>query len=141
MHTDQRIRRGGAAAWALFVAGTAFAAPQAGNVQVAVDPASGQLRAPTEQERAALSAAQRQLDAQKNAAPQARSAMTRARPATEAQALRTVRRYPGGVVGGSARVPESLVSDVVAERQSDGSVAVHHRGEAAPANPAPEAIR
>lgn len=98
-------------------------------VQVAIDPATGQLVAPTAEQRAALSRAMLEQSA---AAPAARS-MRRAdaTPRNEAEArqtLRTIRLHNGGQALGM-EVPESLMSSLVAERRADGSLDIHHQGD------------
>jgi hypothetical protein len=104
-------------------------------VQVAIDPATGRLREPTAAERSALSKALLEQAAQ-NSSLQARSASGAGatgfvRPLTEQDASATVRklRLRSGVQVTSMAVPESLVSSLVAEKQADGSVVIHHQGE------------
>ena len=98
-------------------------------VQVAIDPVTGQLVAPTAEQRAALS---RAMLEQAAAAPATRSALRRAAvPRNEAEArqtTRTIRLQNGGQAVGMA-VPESLMSSLVAERHADGSVSIHHQGD------------
>jgi hypothetical protein len=98
-------------------------------VQVAIDPATGQLVAPTAEQRAALSRAMLEQSA---AAPAARSLRRgNATPRNEAEAqqtLRTIRLQNGGQALGM-EVPESLMSSLVAERRADGSLNVHHQGD------------
>ena len=97
-------------------------------VQVAIDPVTGQLVAPTAEQRAALSRAM----LEQAAAPAARSALRGAAvPRNEAEArqtTRTIRLQNGGQAVGMA-VPESLMSSLVAERHADGSVNIHHQGD------------
>ncbi|WP_449426576.1 post-PEP-CTERM-1 domain-containing protein [Rhodanobacter lindaniclasticus] len=98
-------------------------------VQVAIDPATGQLVAPTAEQRAALSRAMLEQSA---AAPAARSARrANAAPRDEAEArqtLHTIRLQNGGHALGM-EVPESLMSSLAAERRADGSLSIHHQGE------------
>jgi hypothetical protein len=98
-------------------------------VQVAIDPITGQLVAPTAEQRAALS---RAMLEQAAAAPAARAGLRRAAsPRNEAEAqqtLRTIRLQSGGQAVGM-EVPESLMSSLVAERRADGSVSIHHQGD------------
>jgi hypothetical protein len=128
------------------VAGAAHAAdtPQATapqtvmvqGVQVAIDPSTGRLREPTAAERAALSKAF-QVNAGKA------SALT-AQPRTAADAKSTFRTVSlgNGVRAKSVRVPQELMSSVVAERMPDGSIAIHHDDHGVQAAPkAPEATR
>ncbi|CAM5635900.1 hypothetical protein RLIN73S_06215 [Rhodanobacter lindaniclasticus] len=122
----------------LMAAGMSAAEPQAATqdtsvtvqgVQVAIDPATGQLVAPTAEQRAALSRAMLEQSA---AAPAARSARrANAAPRDEAEArqtLHTIRLQNGGHALGM-EVPESLMSSLAAERRADGSLSIHHQGE------------
>lgn len=96
-------------------------------VQVAIDPATGRLMEPTAAQRAALSQAMQQR-AQRNAvAPRQPGAA----PRNEAEAratLRTVRLNNGRTVVGMD-LPEDLMSSLVAERNADGSLSIHHAGD------------
>lgn len=90
-------------------------------VQVAIDPATGRLVAPTAAQRQALSAAMQP------SAGMLRSGVNRAaRPATEAEAMSTLKRSTKGKYSASMQVPESLMSGLVAETHPDGSVTIHH---------------
>lgn len=92
-------------------------------VQVAIDPATGRLRAPTDAERQALSAAMlRQQAAQLRAAGIDR-------PQNQAEAQATLKRNPRGVVGMSMQVPENQMNYLTAERSADGSIDIHHQGD------------
>lgn len=105
-------------------------------VQVAIDPSTGRLREPTAAERAALSKAF-QVNASK-------SASLSAQPRTAADAKSTFRTVSlsNGVHARAVRVPQELMSSVVAERQPDGSVSIHHDDHGVQAAPkAPEATR
>ncbi|MDQ7994434.1 MAG: hypothetical protein AAGC76_01130 [Luteibacter sp.] len=105
-------------------------------VQVAIDPSTGRLREPTAAERAALSKAF-QVNAGK-------SASLSARPRTAADAKSTFRTVSlgNGVHARAVRVPQELMSSVVAERQPDGSVSIHHDDHGVQAAPkAPEVTR
>lgn len=140
MDTKRAMRNSGLALAGLFMATAVGAAePQTATqdtavtvqgVQVAIDPATGQLVAPTAEQRAALSRAM--LEQQSAAAPAARG-MRRvdATPRNEAEAqqtLRTIRLQNGGQALGM-EVPESLMSSLVAERRADGSLNIHHQGD------------
>lgn len=104
-------------------------------VQVAIDPSTGRLVAPTAAQRAALSKAMLG-SAKMQVAGQAK------RPQTEADALKTLKRSSKGRYAASMQVPESMMSSLVAERRADGSVSIHHQDEAAPtAAHAQEAVR
>ena len=83
-------------------------------VQVAIDPATGRLRAPTAAQRRALSAAMLENQAR-----------TSARPVDEAQARATFKRNrrTGAM---SMQVPESQVSYLTAHRSADGAVEIGH---------------
>lgn len=119
----KRMMHAGKATLALMAwlgAGLAWAQSQ----QAAVDPASGKLRAPTLEERAALSAAQKSIDAKQAALLRAGGAQ---RPATEADALKTLRTSRRGK---AIIVPESLTSSLVAEKSADGRLHIQHQGDA-----------
>lgn len=106
-------------------------------VQVAIDPATGRLIAPTAVQRAALSKA---MGAQSGAAGLRTAAGKSQRPRTEAEALKTLKRSSTGRYAASMQVPDSLMSGLVAERQLDGSITIHHQDEAiSPVAPAPVA--
>jgi hypothetical protein len=102
-------------------------------VQVAIDPATGRLREPTPAERAALSKALATQAAQPRSSQLAVSGTDFVRPLTEQDARATTRklRLSSGTEVTEMAVPESLVSSLVADKQADGSVLVHHQGEAA----------
>ena len=139
MDTKRAMRNSGLAVAGLLMAAAVSATePQATTpgtsvtvqgVQVAIDPATGQLVAPTAEQRAALSRAMLEQSA---AAPAARSLRRgNATPRTEAEAqqtLRTIRLQNGGQALGM-EVPESLMSSLVAERRADGSLSIHHQGD------------
>ncbi|MEO7073153.1 MAG: hypothetical protein ABI300_09450 [Rhodanobacter sp.] len=133
------VMRGSALALAgLFMATTAQAVePSAATqeqvtvqgVQVAIDPATGQLVAPTAAQRAALSRAMLQ-----RANNQPRTLDTLGQPAaprTEAEARATFRaiRLKSGHQAVGMALPESLMSSLVAERRADGSLSIHHAGD------------
>jgi hypothetical protein len=130
------------AGWLLAGAVSAQAADQAlapqttvtiQGVQVAIDPATGRLREPTEAERTALSMALTGQEAQSRSQQPTAGGTGFARPLTEQAALATTRklRLRSGVEVTAMDVPESLVSSLVAEQQADGSVLIHHQGDAA----------
>jgi hypothetical protein len=89
-------------------------------VQVAIDPATGRLREPTAAERAALAKA--------FGVNASKSAQLMAQPRTAADARSTFRTVSlsNGVHAKAVKVPQELMSNVVAERQADGSLRVHH---------------
>ena len=106
-------------------------------VQVAIDPATGRLREPTAEERAALSKA---FGAQNVSA----SKLSAGQPRTAAEAKSTFRSVSldNGVRAKAVRVPQELMSSVVAERQPDGSLSVHHDDHGVQAAPkAPEVVK
>lgn len=106
-------------------------------VQVAIDPATGRLREPTAEERAALSKA---FGTQNATA----SRLTAGQPRTAAEAKTTFRSVSlgNGVRAKAVRVPQELMSSVVAERQPDGSLSVHHDDHGVQAAPkAPEVVK
>ncbi|WP_266156351.1 post-PEP-CTERM-1 domain-containing protein [Dyella silvatica] len=113
-------------------------------VQVAIDPATGRLREPTAAEREALSKAMQQ-NAQQQSRAAAMSGNTFVRPLTEQDAKATTRtlRLRNGTEVVGMDLPESLVSNLVAEQQADGSLRIHHDGEAAgqPASKTQEVVR
>jgi hypothetical protein len=138
MQKKVMIRAMGLVMSGLFAAGAANAADQKSapvaetvvsvqGVQVAIDRATGRLVAPTDAQRAALSKAM--LDRAAAQAPAARG--IRAVPRNETEALatkRTVHLKNGHTVVGYS-VPENLMSSLVAERNADGSLNIHHAGD------------
>jgi hypothetical protein len=86
-------------------------------VTVAIDPATGRLRAPTPAEQAALRAKAPQATA-------ARMSTAAAAPKTRADAERTTRRHADGHV--SMQVSEDMMSQVVATEQADGAILIQH---------------
>lgn len=119
---------------------TKAAAPQTvvvQGVQVAIDPATGRLREPTAEERAALS---RAFGTQNVTA----SKLSAGQPRTAAEAKSTFRSVSlsNGVRAKAVRVPQELMSSVVAERQADGSLSIHHDDHGVQAAPkAPEVVK
>ena len=96
---------------------------------MAIDPVTGQLVAPTAEQRAALS---RAMLEQAATAPAARAGLRGATsPRNEVEARRTTRtiRLKNGGQAVGMEVPESLMSSLVAERHADGSVSIHHQGD------------
>ncbi len=139
MDTKRAMRNSSlAVAGLLMAAAASAAAPQAATqgapvtvqgVQVAIDPATGQLVAPTAEQRAALSRAMREQAAAAPAARGARRADAGPRDEAEArQTLHAIRLQNGGAALGMA-VPESLMNSLVAERRTDGSLNIHHAGD------------
>ena len=122
----------------VFVTGVAQAADQSATtapeaavyvqgVQVAIDPATGQLVEPTVAQRTALSRAM----ATRAAMLAPRSIGTRAAPRNEAEAaatLHTIQLKNGRTAVGMA-LPENLMSSLVAERRADGTLNIHHQGD------------
>lgn len=102
-------------------------------VQVAIDPATGRLVAPTAAQRQALAAAM-----QPSVGVLRNGSLHAARPATEAEAMSTLKRSTKGKYSASMQVPESLMSGLVAETHPDGSVTIHHDHDAAA--PAAQAV-
>lgn len=105
-------------------------------VQVAIDPSTGRLREPTAAERAALSKAFQVRSS--------RASSLSAQPRTAADAKSTFRTVSlgNGVRAKAVRVPQELMSSVVAERASDGTLSVHHDDHGVQAAPkAPEVTR
>lgn len=106
-------------------------------VQVAIDPATGRLREPTAEERAALSKA---FGAQSVSAAK----LSAGQPRTAAEAKSTFRSVSldNGVRAKAVRVPQELMSSVVAERQPDGTLSIHHDDHGVQAAPkAPEVVK
>ncbi|MDE1892711.1 MAG: hypothetical protein KGM46_03140 [Pseudomonadota bacterium] len=100
-------------------------------VQVAIDPRTGRLVAPTQAQRDELSRRMGQQAASGN--PPARSAAGRSAPPRnelEARATEHRLRLANGHMATGIQVPESLMSDLVAERRADGSLAIHHQSDA-----------
>ena len=98
-------------------------------VQVAIDPVSGQVVAPSDAQRQALSAAMRSQPSRLSAKS------VQQRPKTDAEAARTLKRSSTGRYSAVMQLPESLSNSLVAEKQADGSIAIHHQGEGTPAAP------
>lgn len=100
-----------------------------GGVTVAIDPATGRLRAPTAAEQARLRTA---VASSSRAADRVSGA--RPMPRTRAEALRTFRRHADGSI--SMETSEDMMSFVTATRREDGSILIQHGdadGTAAPA--------
>ena len=110
-------------------------AVQAGQ-QVAIDPVTGAIRAPTDAERAAYSKAFQ--------ARQSRVSTLSTQPRTNADAKQTIRKVnlsSGGKATGM-RLPQERMSSVVATRAADGSISIHHDDNGAQVAPkAPEVTR
>jgi hypothetical protein len=110
-------------------------AVQAGQ-QVAIDPATGKIRAPTDAERAAYSKAFQ--------ARQSRVSSLSTQPRTNADALKTKRTVTlhSGAKATGMRLPQERMSSVVATRAADGSISIHHDDHGAQVAPkAPEVTR
>ena len=138
MNTKWVMRSSGLALAGLFMATAAQAVEPSSpaqqqvmvqGVQVAIDPVTGQLVAPNAAQRAALSRAMQQ-----QALSQPRTLDTLGQPAAprnEAEAratFRTIRLKNGRQAVGMA-LPENRMSSLVAERNADGSVSIHHAGD------------
>lgn len=91
-------------------------------VQVAIDPATGRLRAPTAAERQALSSDLRNTRSAGSVAGQ--------RPRNESEALSTLRVSRKGRIGMSVQVPENQFNYLTAQRNADGSISIRHEGDA-----------
>jgi len=98
-------------------------------VQVAIDPTTGRLVAPSDAQRQALSAAMlsKPNRLSSNAVQQ--------RPMTEADAAKTLKRSSTGRYAAVMQLPESLSSSLVAEKRNDGSISIHHQGDSKHAMP------
>ena len=110
-------------------------AVQAGQ-QVAIDPVTGAIRAPTDAERAAYSKA---FQTRQN-----RASSLSAQPRTNADAKTTICKVtlPNGVKATGMRLPQERMSSVVATRAADGSISIHHDDHGAQVAPkAPEVTR
>lgn len=94
--------------------------------QVAIDPATGRLREPTDAERQALTRAMLQKQASDAVMPRAAGE----RPRNQAEALATLRKNAHGRVGMSMQVPENQFDYLTAERTADGRLSIHHQGDA-----------
>ena len=103
-------------------------------VKVAIDPATGRLRAPTAEEI-------RQLRETAGVTAPAAAAMRGKRaPRNEAEARQTVRRHATGS-GVMAEVPEDRMSALVATQTADGRIVLKHRpldAAGVPVQPQPE---
>ncbi|MBJ6981771.1 hypothetical protein [Luteimonas sp. MC1572] len=93
-------------------------------VTVAIDPATGRLRAPTASELASLRAAASRMRTDNS------MSIAKPGPKTRAEAERTMRRHPDGRV--SMQVSDDMMSNVTATQQADGSIVITH-GDHAPA--------
>lgn len=105
-------------------------------VTVAIDPATGRLRAPTASEQAQLRAA---MSTRMRAADP--MSIARPGPRTRAEAERTTRRHPDGHV--SMQVSDDMMSHVIGTQLEDGSIVIGHGdadGHAAPVSTV-EAVR
>lgn len=138
MDTTWVVRGSGLALAGLIMATAATAAePQVAaqatsvtvqGVQVAISP-TGQLVAPTAEQRAALSRAMLQQSA--SASPKTGMLGQSAAPRNEAEAratFRTIKLRNGRTAVGMA-LPENLMSSLVAERRADGRLSIHHAGD------------
>lgn len=141
MHNKIIIQTVGLALSGLLVTGAAFASdpktPHAAEssvtvqgVQVAIDPATGELVAPTAAQRAALSRAFVENSAANNL-QESRRLNSSAAPADEAAARKTFHAFTlrSGHQAVGMALPESLMSSLVAERRADGSLNIHHEGD------------
>jgi len=103
-------------------------------VTVAIDPATGRLRAPTAAEQAqlrtAVSSRLRTADPMSIAKPG---------PKTRAEAERTMKRHPDGRV--SMQVSEDMMSYVIATQLEDGSIVITHGDADGNADATVEAVR
>src|SRR5690606_15021305 len=100
-------------------------------VTVAIDPATGRLRAPTAAEQAAL---QKATVAASRLRTADRMSIAKPGPKTRAEAERTTKRHRDGRV--SMQVSEDMMSYVTATQLEDGSIVIGHgdaHGHAAPA--------
>lgn len=98
-------------------------------VQVAIDPATGRLVAPTAAQRARLSRAMLNRDAHSKVAGSAAAP----RNALEARATFHRITLKSGRTAVGMALPEDRMSSLVAERRADGTVAIHHAGDTQPA--------
>lgn len=89
-------------------------------VQVFVDPATGKLQAPSAAQRQALG----------KVIQQDRAAVLAKRPRDEIAARTTLRTSRSGQVYALMQVPDSHFSNLVAERQADGSIRIDHQHDA-----------
>ncbi|MDF3983819.1 hypothetical protein P3W24_17275 [Luteibacter sp. PPL201] len=103
-------------------------------VQVAIDPVTHQLRAPTDAERAAYAKAFQER--------QSRISAFATQPRTRADATKTLRTvdFGNGMRGKAVKLPQEMMSSVVATRNADGTISIHHDGDDSAAK-APEATR
>lgn len=91
-------------------------------LQVAIDPVTGHVRAPT--------AAERQAFGNAHATSQPAGSVAGQRPRNESEALSTLRVNKRGPLGRSLQVPESQFNYLTAERNADGSISIRHEGDA-----------
>ncbi len=99
-------------------------------VQVAIDPETGRLVAPSEAQREELSRGMREQAAGGNLRARTASGLSAA-PHNELEARATEHkvRLTSGRMATGMQVPESLMSDLVAERRRDGGLNIHHQGD------------
>lgn len=91
-------------------------------MQVAIDPATGHVRAPTLAERQAISNARVDSRLTGSVAGQ--------RPRNESEALSTLRVNRRGRINMSVQLPENQFNYLTAERNADGSISIRHEGDA-----------
>ena len=91
-------------------------------MQVAIDPVTGHVRAPTAAERQALSNARTTSQPAGSVAGQ--------RPRNESEALSTLRVNRRGRINMSVQVPENQFNYLTAQRNADGSISIRHEGDA-----------
>ncbi|MGY3041324.1 hypothetical protein ACVWWQ_002956 [Rhodanobacter sp. TND4EL1] len=109
-------------------------------VQVAISP-TGQLVAPTAEQRASLSRAMLQQSAAASTKIGALGQDAAPRNEAEARAtFRTIKLRNGHTAVGMA-LPENLMSSLVAERKADGSLSIHHAGDTPNASTAVEVTK
>lgn len=118
-------------------AGTTTSTVMFQGVQVAIDPATGRLREPTDAERQALTRAMQQKQAADAVTPLAAGQ----RPRNAAEAKATLKTHRTGRVGMSMQVPEDQLNYLEAERQADGRLSIHHQGDTQPSSAAREVTR
>ncbi|MFC3714851.1 post-PEP-CTERM-1 domain-containing protein [Luteimonas soli] len=92
-------------------------------VQVAIDPATGRVRAPTAAERQAL--ANTRMTSSRST-----GSVAGQRPRNESEALSTLRVHRKGRINMSVQVPENQFNYLTAQRNADGSISIRHEGDA-----------
>ncbi len=106
-------------------------APASSDVKIAIDPRTGQLRAPTDEEIRQLEqqSQARQNARQRRAEPLAAGKRGFVAPATATEAAAAQRALPAG--GVAQPVPENLMTNVTVARDANGQLVIRHAADGA----------